>query len=419
MRVLLIGGGGREHALAWKIQQSPLCEALFISPGNAGTAALGDNVELAGFEAMADFVRQQKIALLVVGPEAPLVEGIWDYFQKEIPELLVIGPSKAAAQLEGSKAYAKEFMREFKIPTAAYRQFDSSNAAEGITYIAEQKPPIVLKADGLAAGKGVLILDDIATAQQEFSLMLQGKFGPAGQTIVVESFLKGAEFSVFALTDGENYKILPVAKDYKRIGEGDTGLNTGGMGAISPVPFVDRVLMEKVIARIVEPTIRGLQLRQLPYQGFLFFGLIEVKGEPFVIEYNCRLGDPETQVVLPRLENDLLELFKAVGKKKLDEENINIKKEVATAIVMASGGYPRSYEKDKAITGWDKLQDVTVFQAGTRQEGDRILSNGGRVLAITGMGATLQKALDKAKDNALHLDFEDKYFRTDIGYEFL
>lgn len=419
MRVLLIGGGGREHALAWKMQQSPLCEALFISPGNAGTAALGKNIELEGFEAMADFVRQQKIAMLVVGPEAPLVEGIWDYFQEEIPELLVIGPSQAAAQLEGSKAYAKAFMQEFKIPTAPYRQFDSSNAEEGMAYIAEQTPPIVLKADGLAAGKGVLILDDVATAQREFSLMLQGKFGKAGQTIVVESFLKGTEFSVFALTDGENYQVLPIAKDYKRIGEGDTGLNTGGMGAISPVPFVDRVLMEKVIARIVDPTIQGLKLRQLPYQGFVFFGLIEVKGEPYVIEYNCRLGDPETQVVLPRLENDLLALFKLIGEKKLDEEKIKIKDEHATAVVMASGGYPRSYEKGKTIKGLDKPEDALIFQAGTRQDGEEVLTNGGRVLSVIGMGPDLQKALDKAKDNALRIDFEGKYFRTDIGYEFL
>lgn len=419
MRVLLIGGGGREHALAWKMQQSPLCEALFISPGNAGTAELGENVDLSDFEAMSDFVKQQAISLLVVGPEAPLVEGIWDYFQEKHPNLLVIGPSKAAAQLEGSKAYAKAFMQEFDIPTAAYREFNSDSAEEGLAYIAQQTPPIVLKADGLAAGKGVLILDDVATAQHEFSQMLQGKFGDAGQTVVVEAFLKGTEFSVFALTDGENYQILPVAKDYKRIGEGDTGLNTGGMGAVSPVPFVDRVMMEKVLAKIVVPTVRGLQVRGLPYQGFIFFGLIEVNGEPFVIEYNCRMGDPETQVVMPRLQNDLLKLFKAIGKKKLDEENISINKNAATAVVMASGGYPQAYEKGKAIEGWDKLSDVHVFHAGTRKEGQQILSNGGRVLAVTGMGSDLKAALEKAKTNAQRLQFEGCYFRKDIGYEFL
>lgn len=421
MNVLLLGSGGREHAFAWKIHQSDHCSQLFIAPGNAGTALLGTNLDVdpGDFEAVKHIVLDKDIGMVIVGPEAPLVKGIYDFFQgdAELRGIPFIGPSREGARLEGSKAYAKKFMESRGIPTARYREFTADNLEEGLQYIKDQQPPIVLKADGLAAGKGVLILSDVKEAQQEFRAMLEGKFGAAGEKVVIEQFLDGIEFSVFALTDGRDYLVLPVAKDYKRIGEGDTGLNTGGMGSVSPVPFVDKTLMEKVEERVIRPTIEGLDEEGIEYKGFVFFGLIRVDGEPYVIEYNCRMGDPETQVVLPRLKNDLMELFLATHEGRLREVKIEKDERAAAAVILVSGGYPEAYEKGKVITGLDKVRDSFVFHAGTKNRNGHLVTNGGRVLAITSYGQNIREALEKSNANAAVVQFEGKYFRKDIGFD--
>lgn len=421
MNLLLLGNGGREHAIAWKIRQSPLCSRLLIAPGNSGTAACGENVPLkpTDFEALKQLALREKIDMVIVGPEDPLVQGVWDFFHhdEQLRHILVVGPSQEGARLEGSKAFAKVFMQAFGIPTAAYREFDAESLDEGLAYIAAHATPIVLKADGLAAGKGVVICTDAEEAQQEFRAMLGGKFGAAGARVVVEEFLSGIEFSVFALTDGQSYSLLPEAKDYKRIGEGDTGLNTGGMGAVSPVPFADAAMMEKVKTRIIEPTIRGIRERGMAYQGFVFFGLISVGGEPYVIEYNCRLGDPETEVVLPRLENDLVELFLAMGQGKLQETSIRTDARTATTVVLVSGGYPETYAKGIPIHGLEQVEGSIVFHAGVKEQNGQLLSDGGRVMAVTSYGADLQEALARSNANAERIQFEGKYFRKDIGLD--
>ncbi len=421
MNILLLGSGGREHAFAWKLSQSPHCSQLFIAPGNSGTDACGTNLPLSpnNFEAIKKAVLAYRIGMLVVGPEEPLVRGIADFCKANslLQKLIVIGPGAQGAMLEGSKAFAKQFMQEQGIPTAAYREFSADELEQGLAYIATQPPPIVLKADGLAAGKGVVICADIAEAQQELSAMLGGKFGEASSKVVIEQFLDGIEFSVFVLTDGKSYQILPVAKDYKRIGEGDTGLNTGGMGAVSPVPFVDDLLMKKVEKRIVKPTIEGLQKRGIDYQGFIFLGLIKVNNDPYVIEYNCRMGDPETEVVLPRLQNDLVELFMATANGTLEEVHIQQDPRFATTIVLVSGGYPQAYQKGKTISGLPQIQDSTVFHAGSKQQGGHLVTNGGRVMAITSYGSSLAAALSTSKSNADKIAFEGKYFRKDIGFD--
>ena len=419
MNILLLGSGGREHAFAWKIAQSKRCSQLFIAPGNAGTASCGQNVALSplDFEAIGQFVLENSIDMVVVGPEEPLVRGIWDYFQQTpaLQRIPCIGPSKAGAVLEGSKAWAKQFMQRHAIPTAAYREFNGEQLAEGLAYVQEHPLPIVLKADGLAAGKGVVICESHAEAEVELTDMLGGKFGEASARVVVEAFLSGIEFSVFVLTDGKTYKILPEAKDYKRIGEGDTGPNTGGMGAVSPVPFVDAALWEKVENRIIRPTVEGLKKEKIPYKGFIFFGLIKVNGEPYVIEYNCRMGDPETEVVLPRLKNDVVTLLQHCAKGSLSHTSIRVDKRAATTIFLVSGGYPGAYTKGKPIHGLERVQGSLAFHAGTKTVGDATLTDGGRVLALTSYGKDFQTALKRSKKNARIVDFEGKYYRKDIG----
>jgi len=419
MKILLLGSGGREHALAWKITQSPLCEALWIAPGNAGTAALGTNVAVDpnDFQAVAELVQRENISMVLVGPEEPLVRGIYDFFQVHFPGLPVIGPSQVGAQLEGSKAFAKEFMLEMGIPTAAYREFTANTLQEGLEYIQTQTPPIVLKADGLAAGKGVVILDDLQAAQAELREMLGGKFGAASAKVVIEQFLAGIEFSVFALTDGMEYLILPEAKDYKRVGEGDTGPNTGGMGAVSPVPFVDEVLMKKVEERIIKPTIAGIGKRGFAYKGFVFFGLIKVDGEPFVIEYNCRMGDPETEVVMPRLKNDLVELLKAADEGTLGLHRIEMDPRSAATVILVSGGYPGDYEKGELISGLERVEGSIAFHAGTKATADGVVTNGGSVIAVTSYGDGFDEALVFSNRNAEVIKFEGKYYRKDIGFD--
>jgi phosphoribosylamine---glycine ligase len=423
MNILLLGSGGREHAMAWKMKQSPLCANLYIAPGNAGTQACGQNVSMNinDFEKIKMFCLAQNIDMLVVGPEEPLVRGIFDFVKQDadIQHIIVVGPSFEGAKLEGSKAYSKILMQEMNIPTAAYREFNTETLEEGLTYIAQHTMPIVLKADGLAAGKGVLILDNVAEAQAEFRAMLSGKFGAASHTIVIEQFLTGIEFSVFVLTDGNDYKILPVAKDYKRIGEGDTGLNTGGMGAVSPVPFVDDVMMQKVENRIIKPTIAGLKRRNITYKGFIFFGLISVEGEPYTIEYNCRMGDPETEVVIPRLQNDLVALFATLDNGTLAQHEIMEDKRTATTIFLVSGGYPGDYEKGKTMTGFDTVNDSLLFHAGTKYIDNQVVTNGGRVLAITSFGDNIQAALAISNRNAALIAYEGKHFRKDIGLDLL
>lgn len=419
MKILLLGSGGREHALAWKLRQSPLCSALWIAPGNAGTAELGTNLALDpnDFPAVADLVQREGIDMVLVGPEEPLVRGIYDYFQLHFPNLPVIGPSQVGAQLEGSKAFAKEFMLEMGIPTAAYREFTAATLQAGLDYILTQTPPIVLKADGLAAGKGVVILDDLQAAQAELREMLSGKFGVASAKVVIEQFLSGIEFSVFALTDGKDYLILPEAKDYKRVGEADSGPNTGGMGAVSPVPFVDEALMKKVEETIIKPTIAGIAKRGIVYKGFVFFGLIKVGGEPFVIEYNCRLGDPETEVVMPRLQNDLVALLQATHEGTLSQQKIVMDPRSAATIILVSGGYPGDYEKGKAISGLTDVKDSMVFHAGTKTSTDGVVTNGGRVIALTSFGDNFDEALVFSNRNAEVIKFEGKYYRRDIGFD--
>jgi len=421
MKILLLGSGGREHALAWKMVQSPLCSKLYIAPGNAGTRLCGENISLNinDFNAVKSFVLSNEIEMVVVGPEEPLVLGIYDFFKQDVSlqNIPIIGPSKEGAKLEGSKAFAKEFMIEMKIPTAAYQEFNGQNLKEGLAYIATQTPPIVLKADGLAAGKGVVILPEIEAAQQELSEMLAGKFGNASSKVVIEQFLSGIEFSVFVLTDGNTYQILPVAKDYKRVGEGDKGLNTGGMGAVSPVPFVDAEMMKKVEDRIIIPTINGLKKRNIEYKGFVFIGLISVEGEPYVIEYNCRMGDPETEVVIPRLENDLVDLFIALHDGTLATKSIQSNPDFATTIMLVSGGYPEHYEKGKKVQNLEAIENGLVFHAGTTQKDTDIVTAGGRVLALTSFGKTMEEALAISNKNADTIDFEGKYFRKDIGFD--
>jgi phosphoribosylamine---glycine ligase len=423
MNILLLGSGGREHAFAEKLQQSPLCKALFIAPGNAGTALCGTNILMAihDFDEIANFCISQQIGMIVVGPEEPLVNGIYDYFKNRIDtnHIIVIGPSKEGALLEGSKAYSKHFMERHHIPTANYAEFTIHNFEAGITYLQNHTLPIVLKADGLAAGKGVVICTNRNQAIEEFTAMIQDqKFGNASAKVVVEQFLDGIEMSVFALTDGKNYVLLPNAKDYKRIGEGDTGLNTGGMGAISPVPFADDIFMQKVINTIIKPTIDGLNKEKIIYNGFVFFGLIKVNNEPFVIEYNCRMGDPETEAVLPRLQNDLVELFINTHQHKLEEVEIQITKKHACTIVCVSGGYPSAYSNGFAITNLENISDSNVYHSGTKLANESIITNGGRVLAITTLADTLQEAIAISNKNASIISYQGKYFRTDIGYEF-
>ena len=425
MNILIIGSGGREHTLAWKIKQSPLCSKLFIAPGNAGTALCGTNLSMAvsDFDGIAAACLANAIDMILVGPEEPLVKGIYDFFKnkKGFKNLKVIGPSKAAAQLEGSKAFAKAFMQRHNIPTAAYGEFTADKYREGVEYIKSQWPPIVLKADGLAAGKGVLICMNHLEAAAEFELMLlQSKFGEAGKKVVVEEFLKGIELSMFVLTDGENYVLLPEAKDYKRIGEADAGLNTGGMGAVSPLPFVTEDFLKKVKEKIIEPTIAGLKKDKLDYKGFIFFGLMNDDGEPKVIEYNCRLGDPVTEVVIPRIKNDLVELLMATAEQKLHEIKIETDDRAVATVVAVSGGYPGDYEKGKVIIGLQEpvLENSIIFHSGTMQQGDDIVTNGGRVLAVTSYGENITEAVEQSNYVMEQLDFEDMYYRSDIGFEF-
>ncbi len=421
MNVLILGGGGREHAFALKIQESPLCDSLHVAPGNAGTAQIAHNhdIDIMNFAAVRNIVETESIDLLLVGPEAPLVAGITDYFAEVLPELQVIGPEREGAQLEGSKAFAKEFMAENDIPTAAYLEVSISNISEGFKHIDNTTGPYVLKADGLAAGKGVLIIDDRATAKSSLEEMLNGQFGTASKKVVIEEFLDGIEFSVFVLTDGKYYALLPIAKDYKRIGEGDTGLNTGGMGAVSPVPFVDLELMSKVKNKIIIPTLTGLQKRNINYNGFLFFGIIKVDNEPYVIEYNCRMGDPETEVVLPRLNNDLLELFESLRTQNLHEISIDKTDGYTTTVVMVSGGYPAQYQKGYPISGLGEVTDSIVYHSGTKQEEPvvDVITNGGRVLAITSTGTSVKEAVDKSLRSIDRINFEKKNYRKDIGFD--
>lgn len=422
MTILLLGSGGREHALAWKMLQSEHCSKLLVAPGNAGTAAIAENVNINpnDFEAVKNLVLTEKVAMVVVGPEDPLVKGIFDYFQQDalLQDIPVIGPSKIGAQLEGSKEFAKEFLLKHNIPTAAYDSFTKDTVEAGCEFLTTLQPPYVLKADGLAAGKGVLILQDLAEAQAELrNMLVNEKFGSASAKVVIEEFLDGIELSCFVLTDGKSYKILPTAKDYKRIGEGDTGLNTGGMGAVSPVPFADAVLMEKIESRIVKPTIDGLQKDGIPYKGFVFIGLINVGNEPYVIEYNVRMGDPETEVVMPRLKSDLVSLFKAVATQTLDQVELEIDPRSATTIMVVSGGYPEDYEKGKAISGLEHVDGSIVFHAGTTLQKDQVVTNGGRVLAVTSYGDTFQEAIKKSYQNIDKLHFDKMYFRKDIGFD--
>lgn len=424
MNILLLGSGGREHALAWKLRQSSLCSDLFIAPGNAGTAQCGINLPFAAtdFEAVKSCCVDHYIDMVIVGPEEPLVKGIVDYLVKESGlNLLIIGPSKEAAQLEGSKAYAKAFMERHNIPTAAYKEFTSENFEEGIEYLKEHPLPIVLKADGLAAGKGVIICQNHVEAVSEFELMIQrSKFGEAGKRVVVEEFLKGIELSVFVLTDGKEYILLPEAKDYKRIGEGDTGLNTGGMGAISPVPFADEPFMRKVIERVVQPTIMGLNKDDLDYKGFVFIGLMKVGDDPFVIEYNCRMGDPETEVVIPRIKNDLVELFTATAHGQLQNIILGQDERFATTIVAVSGGYPEDYQKGFIIEGLNTIiSDTILFHSGTKEVDGTIVTNGGRVLCATALASELEEAINKSRELIEAIEYTDKYYRRDIGFEFL
>jgi phosphoribosylamine--glycine ligase len=424
MKVLLLGSGGREHALAWKIAQSSILDELFIAPGNAGTKKHGKNVDLSptDFESIKEFVIAQQIDMVIVGPEEPLVNGIYDYFQADdqLRKVAIIGPSKFGAQLEGSKDFAKAFMSRHAIPTAKYGTFTAETITQGLAFLTSMKGPYVLKADGLAAGKGVLILSDLDEAKSELkSMLIDEKFGAASSKVVIEQFLDGIELSVFVLTDGESFKLLPEAKDYKRIGEGDTGLNTGGMGAISPVPFADASFMDKVHNRIIVPTIKGLKSEKITYKGFVFFGLISVKGDPYVIEYNCRMGDPETEVVIPRLKSDILDLFEGVASNTLSERDIQFIDKSAATVMMVSGGYPGDYEKGKSIFGLNSIVDSIVFHAGTSADGPSVLTAGGRVLAVTSYGKNLTVALEKSYDSISKITYDGAYYRKDIGQDVL
>ncbi len=422
MNILILGAGGREHTFAWKVSQSPLCNALFVAPGNSGTAAIATNLDISvtDFEGLKKQVIAHAISMVVVGPEDPLVKGIYDFFlnDDQLQHVAVIGPQKAAAQLEGSKEFAKEFLVRHNIPTAAYESFTKHNIEAGFAFLDTLKPPYVLKADGLAAGKGVLILTDINEAKQELkNMLLDSKFGAASSKVVIEEFLDGIELSCFVLTDGKHYKILPTAKDYKRIGEGDTGLNTGGMGAISPVSFADDVLLKKIEDRIVKPTVDGLAKDQLPYKGFIFIGLIMVDSEPIVIEYNVRMGDPETEAVLPRLKTDLVEIFQAIDKQCLNEIDIEIDSQTAVTVMLVSGGYPEAYEKGKEITGLDKVEHSIVFHAGANNSDGKIVTSGGRVMSITSFGSDFKSALNTSYKSIELIKFEGMNYRKDIGFD--
>jgi len=422
MNVLILGSGGREHAFAYSISKSSLLSQLFVAPGNAGTAQIATNVALGvtDFPAIKEFVLENNVQMVVVGPEAPLVEGIYDYFQEDaaLKNVNVIGPSKQAAMLEGSKEFAKEFMERNEVPTAAYQSFTSDTLKEGMAFIDSLKPPFVLKADGLAGGKGVLIISDAQEAKESLEEMLVGgKFGAASNKVVIEEFLDGIEMSVFVLTDGDSYKILPTAKDYKRIGEGDTGLNTGGMGAVSPVPFAGDVLMQKIEQKVVIPTIEGFKKENLVYKGFVFIGLMIVDQEPLVIEYNVRMGDPETEAVLPRISSDLLSHLNAFATSSLDQENLVIDERSATTVMCVAGGYPEAYDKGMEITGLDKVVDSIVFHAGTTVKDDKVVTNGGRVMTVTSYGTDFNEALKKSYQNVDKLHFDRMYYRTDIGFD--
>ncbi len=422
MNILILGSGGREHTFAWKLSQSPKLDKLFVAPGNAGTSSLAKNIPIGvnDFKGIRDIVLTNKIDMVVVGPEDPLVNGIHDFFLEdpELKSVPVIGPQKTAANLEGSKEFAKQFMQRHNIPTAAYQSFTAGQLEKGLAFLETVSPPYVLKADGLAAGKGVVILNDLGKAKQELTSMLKNeKFGAASKTVVIEEFLSGLELSVFVLTDGKNFKVLPTAKDYKRIGEGDTGLNTGGMGAISPVPFAEKDFMDKVYARVIEPTVEGLKTDNLPYKGFIFIGLIKVDNDPYVIEYNVRMGDPETEVVLPRVKNDFVEIFQAVADQTLDTINLEIDENSATTVMTVSGGYPEAYEKGYEIFGLENVSDSLIFHAGTKLENGKVVTNGGRVMAFTSFGTNFQDALDKSYESIKKIGFDRLNYRKDIGFD--
>ncbi|MGJ8736887.1 phosphoribosylamine--glycine ligase [Zobellia laminariae] len=422
MNILILGAGGREHTLAWKLSQSPKLKNLYVAPGNAGTSKIATNIPVGvnDFEGIKKAVLENDVNIVIVGPEDPLVNGVHDFFlnDSELKNIPVIGPQKAGAELEGSKEFAKKFMIRHNIPTAAYESFTAETLQEGFDFLETLQPPYVLKADGLAAGKGVVILEDIAEAKEELKTMLvDAKFGNASATVVIEEFLAGIELSVFVLTDGSGYKVLPTAKDYKRIGEGDAGLNTGGMGAISPVPFADEVLMDKIHQRIVKPTVEGLKKDNLPYKGFIFIGLIKVGEEPKVIEYNVRLGDPETEVVVPRIKNDLVEVFEAVADGTLDDINLELDPRTASTVMLVSGGYPEAYEKGKEITGFDSVEDSLVFHAGTQLKEGKVVTSGGRVMAVTSFGNNFKEALATSYKNIEKIKFQDMNYRKDIGFD--
>ncbi len=421
LNILIVGSGGREHALAWKIKQSEKLNQLFIAPGNAGTADLGENIPVgvSDFEALKNVILEKNIDLVLVGPEVPLVDGLHDYFASDesLKHVKVVGPKKEGAMLEGSKDFSKEFMQRNNIPTAKYKTVTKENLEDGLVFLKTMKAPYVLKADGLAAGKGVLIIDNLLEAEASLIEMLEGQFGDASSKVVIEEFLSGVELSVFVITDGKGYQILPEAKDYKRIGEGDTGLNTGGMGAISPVPFADKDFMQKIEDRIIKPTVDGLQKEGIPYNGFIFFGLIKVDGEPYVIEYNVRMGDPETEAVMLRVKSDFVDLLEAAADGTMDQQSIEIDERTACTVMLVSGGYPGSYEKGKVMDGFEQVENSILFHAGTKQQGSDVVTAGGRVIAISSYGSSMKEALGQSYHNAEKINFEGKYFRKDLGFD--